>query len=652
MKHKYIYLVLSMLLVFLCKTKADIRLPKLVSNGMILQRNTNVTIWGFASPRENIRITFLNKTYRTIADTNGKWQLNLDPLSAGGPYNMTIKGNNSIQLSNILIGDVWVCSGQSNMEFLMERVKDKYAYIIANANNNYIRQFWVKPYANFQGTQEDVDAKSIGWTAADPQTVLHFTAVGYFFAKELYDKYKIPVGIINSSLGGTPVESWLSSDALKQFPDLDSIYQKYDDTAFTNSLQRKENQLVRKWNRMLLSEDKGLHEIPKWYEKNYQPDGWRNIEIPDYYIDMKRSDSSGVFWYRKEIILPASIKNKTAIIRLGNIDVSDSTYINGINVGYTLSRYTPRIYTIPSGLLTEGKNIITVRVVKTKNAGGFIIDKPYQLEIGKDVYPLSGEWQYKVGVRLPKSPSTTAVSHGPGGLYNAMIAPLINYKIKGILWYQGEGNTSNPKPYYKWFTALIKDWRAKWKNDSLPFLYVQISAYGHPGIEPVESNWAQVREAQLKTLQLPNTGMAVTTDIGEWNDVHPLNKWDVGKRLFLAAEKTAYHKNTIVFSGPIYHSMHISGDSIIIDFINIGSGLISKDADTLKQFAIAGTDGKYIWAHAFIKEHKVYVWNENISHPASVRYAWANTPLGSNLFNKEGLPASPFSTDKKDDPSL
>jgi len=650
MKHVRLLFLWIICTVTYLKANADVRLPRLISSGMVLQRDVKIPVWGWADAGEKITVTFLYKTYTTITDKNGKWQIKLDKASAGGPYSMMIQGNNTIRLTDILMGDVWLCSGQSNMEFLMERVKEKYADIIAHAANGFVRQFWVKPYADFQGPKEDVDAHSITWTKADPKTVLNFTAVGYFFALELFEKYKIPVGIINSSLGGTPVEAWLSSDALRQFPDLYSIYKKYGDTTYTSDIVGKNYRLTRSWNDSLQLKDKGLHEPVKWYDNRYKPEGWKNIVLPDYYTGIHRKDSSGAFWYRKEIILPDDVTDKKAMLRLGNIEMSDTTYLNGIKIGSVRTKYTPRVYDIPKGILKGGKNIITVRVVKMQNTGGFIIDKPYQLEVDNKKYSLAGSWLYKAGVVLPSTHSSIAVSHGPGGLYNAMIAPLIDYNIKGILWYQGEGNTGNPKPYYNWFTTLILDWRTKWRNDSLPFFYAQISSYGHPEQHPVESGWAAVREAQLKALSLPNTGMAVTFDIGEWNDVHPLDKLDVGKRLFLAAEKVAYHINEIIFSGPIYKSMSIQADTIIIDFKYKNKGLIAKDGDTLRQFAIAGQNGKYIWAHAVIKDNKVYVWNENVLHPSKVRYAWADTPLGANLYNEEGLPASPFSSDEDDNP--
>jgi sialate O-acetylesterase len=300
---------------------------------------------------------------------------------------------------------------------------------------------------------------------------------------------------------------------------------------------------------------------------------------------------------------------------------------------------------IKPGILKEGKNLITVRVISNEGRGGFVEDKPYALTAGDERIDLKGDWQYCLGADMEPLKGQTFIRWKPMGLYNAMIAPLLNFKIKGVIWYQGESNAGKPAEYKKLFPVLIHNWRKNWKLGDFPFLFVQLPNFMEARKQPAESNWALMREAQLQTLTVSNTAMAVAIDIGEWNDIHPLNKKDVGKRLALAARKAAYGEKDIVSSGPLYKSMKIDGNKIIITFAHTGSGLMTKGDDKLKCFAIAGADKKFVWANAKIEGDKVIVWHDEITSPAAVRYAWADNPEGANLYSKENLPASPFRTD-------
>jgi sialate O-acetylesterase len=459
----------------------------------------------------------------------------------------------------------------------------------------------------------------------------------------IYEKYHVPIGIINSSVGGPPVEAWTSEEGLKAFPEILKIIQKNKDTAYINSTNRQA--LIA--NKRPEPNDKGLTGPVRWYDTAYIPKNWHNINIPGYWEDQGVKDLDGIVWYRREIDIPASMTAIPARIFLGRIVDADMLYINGKQVGNTTYQYPQRRYHIAAGILKPGKNVFVIRVINDAGKGGFVPDKPYCIFAGKDTIDLKGTWQFKVAdVFTPKKgPMVRGISaqDQPTGLYNAMIAPLINYKIKGILWYQGEGNTARPAEYEKLLPALIADWRNKWQDPGLPFLYVQLPNFGDRNYLPSESNWATLREGQLKTLSVPNTAMAVAIDLGEWNDLHPDNKKDVGIRLALAAEKVAYGEN-MVYSGPIYKSSETDGNKIIISFTSTGSGLISIDGEPLNQFAIAGADKKFVWANAKIEGDKVIVWNESVSHPVYVRYAWADNPEDANLYNREGLPASPFRT--------
>lgn len=621
---------------------SQVKLPRLIRDSMILQRDKPINIWGWASAGERVIVKFNDKQYKTKSDEKGNWKILLLPIKAGGPYTMEISGKNKIRLKEILFGDVWFCSGQSNMVHQMNIHDVTYAKEIAEANYPQIRQFLIPALSNLQGPQDDLPAGS--WKAAVGEDVRPFSAVAYFFAKKLFEKYKVPIGIINASVGGTPIESWTSEEGLKDFSALTATIQKNKDTAYINTQRNRppdntSGQLT----------DRGLSGKTKWYDVSYVPKGWRNIAIPGYWEDQGIKDLNGVVWYRKEIDVPESMTGKPAKVFLGRIVDADILYINGKQIGATTYQYPQRRYTVPDDLLKTGKNIIVVKVINTFGKGGFVPDKPYCLFAGNDTIDLKGYWQYKVGeVFIPRSGAGgggIAAQNQPAALYNAMVSPVTNFTIKGFLWYQGESNAGRPEEYAKLQPVQIIDWRNKWKQGELPFLFAQLPGFMEYNYLPAESHWAMLRESQVKSLSVPNTGMAVTIDLGEWNDVHPDNKKDVGERLALVAEKVAYGEN-IVYSGPIFDSSKIESNKIIISFKNTGSGLISYDGEELSEFAIAGADKKFVWAKAKIEGDKVIVWNDDIKNPVFVRYAWADSPVNPNLFNKEGLPASPFRTDK------
>lgn len=623
-------------------TYCQIRLPRLISDGMVLQRNAEVKIWGWATSGEEIKIDFIGKSYSAKSDTDGKWSVLLSDLEVGGPYTMEINASNHISIKNILVGDVWICSGQSNMVLPMSRVRVKYEEVIAQSENSNIRYFAVPDRYDFNIVHEDLQRGD--WQSADPESVLKFAAAPYFFAKTLYEKYHVPIGLINASMGGVPIEAFLSEDALKAFPEHMATAVKVKDSSYINQIKRRERAASKAWYNRIYTLDKGYSEEKPWYDINYDASAWPTMNLPSLWKDGGLDPVNGVVWFRKEIDIPASLANKAAKLNLGRIVDSDSAYVNGKFVGTISYQYPPRRYTIPENVLQAGKNIIVVRIISNIGDGGFIKDKPYELIVEGQTYDLKGEWQYQLGAKMEPLPGETFFQYNPMGLFNGMIAPLTHYSVKGINWYQGEANAERPADYCKLLPALITDWRQQWNQPDLPFLYVQLPNFMEPSAQPGESNWALLREAQFKSLSVPETGMAVAIDIGEWNDIHPLNKEDVGKRLALAAQRVAYGED-IVSSGPIYQSSKIEGNKIIITFSSTGSGLYVKNGGDLKYFAIAGEDKKFVWAKAKIVDNTVVVWNDTINHPVAVRYAWANNPEGANLFNQEGLPASPFRTD-------
>jgi len=634
-------LLLPLLLLLSLCTTGQLRLPRLVSDGMILQRGADVKIWGWDTPNQAINIDFRDVTYLAKTTPEGTWEIKLPSLEAGGPYQMTISGSEVITLEDILIGDVWICSGQSNMELTMQRASPIYAQEIATAENPLIRQFNVSTRYDFRSPQSDFEKGE--WVKATPETVLSFSAVAYFFARDLFEKYQVPIGLINTSLGGSPAEAWMSEKTLMEFPKHFDELQRFKDDDLINEIQNSDNERIGAWYSTLLQKDAGNKNTP-WNTPDLNTDAWPSMPIPGYWSDQPIGPVNGVVWFRKEINLPPSMKDQPAKLLMGRIIDADSVFVNGVFVGTTSYQYPPRRYEVPAGVLRAGKNILTVRVINSSGKGGFVPDKPYTLTVGHKTIDLTGDWKYQLGAETEPLGPPTFIRWKPGGLYNGMLAPLFNYTIKGAIWYQGESNASRAKEYRTLFPAMIADWRTQWNQGDFPFLFVQLANYMETKATPGPSDWAMLREAQLQALSVPNTAMAVITDIGEWNDIHPLNKKDVGNRLALAAAKLAYGDD-LVHSGPVYKDFQIKGNKMILTFEHTGSGLKIK-GEELKGFAIAGKDQEFVWAKAKIKGNQITVWSADIKEPVAVRYAWADNPDQANLYNQEGLPASPFRTDQ------
>lgn len=639
MKQSFYKITLSLLLLALSATGgfATVKLPHLISDGMILQRDTPVKIWGWADAKENVTVTFLGKTYKTKADRNGNWSVTLPIQQAGGPYEIKV---NDITIKDVLFGDVWLCSGQSNMELPIARTLDLYADEVKQINDPMIRLFRVPMHYDFK--DEATDMKGGSWKPATQGNILDFSATAYFFAKELYDTYKVPVGLINTAIGGSPAEAWLSSEAIKKYPAFEAEAKKCAAPNFMEETRKKEQQAGHEWYSAMIKADKG---IGLWHKEDVDISGWDDFYLPGMWKEKGINVKNSVIWLRKEIELTSEEASKQATLRLGYIINSDSAFVNGKFVGTTGYEYPPRIYKVPEGVLKTGKNSIAIRIV-TNEWGGIREDKPYKLIVGNKEVDLTGEWKYCIGAELPPSSSSTFFQYKPTGLYNGMIAPVTNYKIKGAVWYQGESNTGRAKEYYALFQDLINDWRSRRGEPQMPFIYAQLPELNKPSKYPSESGMAELRNAQRQALNLPNTGMAVTLGFGEWNDIHPQNKKDVGFHMALEAKRVAYGDKAIVSAGPRLESMQVEGNSIILTFSSVGSGLYSNQV--LNGFAIAGSDNRFVWANATVlSSNKVKVWSNQIQNPVSVRYAWADNPEGANLKNKEGLLASPFTIEKK-----
>ncbi len=632
-------------LILLCASvnvMAEVRLPQLLSSGMVLQRNAETTLWGWADADEELAVSFDGHTYRTIANNAGEWQVRLPVKKAGGPYVMKIQGENTIILEDILIGDVWIASGQSNMELPMERVEPLYPREVRTADDPQIRHFQVPDSYNFKAPQNDV--QSGNWEKTTPETIGKFSAVGHFFAKAIHRSQDVPIGIINAAVGGSPVEAWISEGILKQFPEPYAELQRFKDDKLIERIMADDRKRADSWHNSLNKKDKGLRNGDYiWAAPALGTKDWYTMEIPGYWPETPKGPLNGVVWFRKTIEIPTDLADQEAKLILGRIVDADSVFVNATLVGSTGYQYPPRRYAVPAGVLKVGENTIAVRVISQQGRGGFVLDKDYELQFPDTSINLKGEWRYKVGATAEPLASQTFVRWKPTGLYNAMIAPLLNYGIKGVIWYQGESNVGHAE-YRERFSSMIDDWREKWGQGDFPFLFVQLASFLEPTSKPTDSSWASLREAQRETLSVPNTAMAVAIDVGEWNDIHPLNKKAVGDRLAAAAQKLAYDED-VVYSGPLYKSAEIKGNQMVLSFNHKGSGLVAQGDGELKYFAIAGEDRQFVWAQAEIRGDKVVVWSDKIENPKAVRYAWADNPEGANLYNKEGIPASPFRTD-------
>ena len=617
---------------------ANVRLHNIFQSNMVLQRDMPCTIWGWADKGEKISITIDNITYKTKAAKDGSWKIVLPKHAAGGPLSVTVKGNNTIQLDNILYGDIWLCGGQSNMQFHVNEIAVKETDAQRNNNNN-IRLFTAGLSTNY--VPQDTLAGGT-WKICDIQTIQDFSAVGFFFGRHLQENLHIPIGLIADNLGATAVETWMSNDALMTMPQFKDYYDAYLAPGKNFATVRAEFEKIKpEWEQQFyLANDPGLTE--KWYDTSTNTSDWKTLNVPGYWNNEELKNFDGAVWMRRTFDLPENYTGTTFNVSLGQLDDYDITWVNGHKVGETLGNFNWRNYSVPVKYLQPKNNVIVVRIFDAGNKGGI-----YNMFWDPR---LAGTWQYKTGAAINAANFTKPlivndyVFSSPALLYNGCIAPITNLAIKGVIWYQGEGNASRAEEYKTLFPAMINNWRNKFKQDSLPFFFVQLANYMQEPVMPGNSEWAELREAQAAALQLPNTGMATAIDIGEANDIHPKNKKDVGMRLGLAALKNIYHVDT-AYTSPLYESMTVSGDSIIVSFSDNPELKSTDKYGYLNGFAIAGKDNVFHWAQAYISNNKVVVYSSMVKAPVAVRYAWADNPGTLNLYSSKGLPVAPFRTD-------
>ena len=599
---------------------AKVRLPKLVSDKMVLQRDTDLKIWGWADAGEKVTVRLQGNYYETEANKNGNWEVTLPPQQAGGPYLLEV---NEIVIRDVLVGDVWLCSGQSNQETPIHRLTEMFPEI--NVSNNHMIRHYKVPTQDIKETLAEEIAGNAVWHSGVASEVMNWTALAYFYAQEAYAKTKVPQGMLVSSLGGSAIESWVSQEHLKEFPRL--------------VLDKEALELMNQ-----ASKDQGEG---KWNQLNWDDSDWETMQMPGTWRE-NGVNVRGTVWLRKDFEIPEAMEGRHARLAMGTLVHNDAVFVNGVYVGSTGYEYPPRRYQIPAGVLRKGKNTIAVRLNAPAGNGEFIKDKPYKIIGDAAEIDLTGTWKYKVGLDLAEvSKYTERLKNRQSvgsGLYNGMIYPIRHYRVKGAIWYQGESNAGRSHEYGALVSALITNWRELWQKPELPFLLVQLPNFMEKHEKPTDSGWARIREAQLNTFKTtPNTALAVTYDVGEWNDIHPLNKKAVAQRLFLGALKVVYGEK-VTHSGPVYKDMKIEGDKIVISFTETGRGLMAKGG-TLKHFAIAGEDKQFVWAEAVIRGNKVVVSSKSVKNPVAVRYAWSDNPDEANLCNKEGLLASPFRTD-------
>ena len=531
-------------LLCLCATSmvdAKVKLPALISDGMVLQREQPIKVWGTADAGESVQVKFLKNAtptgvkggklkvaYTVTADANGRWTLTLPAMKPGGPYILQV---NDIELKDILVGDVWLCSGQSNMELPVSRVTDMFRDEIAAYENTNIRQLKVPNIFNFHAPQADLP-DYVAWKPLTQENVMNFSALGYFFAKAMYEKNSIPVGLINSSWGGTPVEAWISEEGLKEFPKYINDKRQYEDDAYLKSIKQTEGLSFYRWNTSLYRGDAGLHEATPWYAANYNDKDWKTVDL--FSTDWGTNGLNpinGSHWFRKEVEVPQDWNGKEATLRLGCIVDADSVYVNGTFVGTVSYQYPPRIYTIPAGVLKAGKNTVTIRLISNNGYPHFVKEKPYKIVCGNEEVSLQGEWKYRLGASMPPAPGMMFFCYKPVCLYNAMIAPLQNYGIRGVLWYQGESNVDRRNEYAALLTAMIADWRSTFGNPELPFYIVELADFLSRDDVSGRQAWAEMRKEQAKVADTNrNTRLIRNSDLGEWNDIHPLDKKTLGQR--------------------------------------------------------------------------------------------------------------------------
>ena len=651
---KYKLTILCTFLAFLTtEVSAKVKLPQFFQSGMVIQRGKPVPVWGKADAGEKVSVRINKFKTVIIADSNGNFRVDLPAMKAGGPYTLMV---GDVVLTNVLVGDVWLCSGQSNVDVTIERVYPQYTKEIDQMANDQVRLFRIQNETNTHGVQDDIRPTSINWKSLTKENAWQFSALGSFLGKRMQEQHGVPQGIIVNSWGGTPIEAWISADTLRKDYPLQIgktlLFQKDEYV----QAQTKANQLAdQRWYEVLNESDPGMQQ--HFTALDYDDSSWKTVH--QYSMEWAKKDGRGIIgsiWLRQHVHVDKEHAGKPARLLLGTLFDADFTYLNGKEIGRTYYQYPPRRYDIPAGLLREGDNVITIRFINKYGIAHFIPEKPYMIAFGddrysqnpmpKDVIPLSENWLHHAGVSMPSCPSgDVSLQNLPSTLYNAVVYPLAPYAIRGVVWYQGESNTGNPAPYADLLRKMMNNWRTLWKDPKLPFCIVQLANYDgrqqtgmpQPMTEqpmPVNSNWARLREAQRQVAKEdPYAALAVAIDLGETVDIHPLRKKEVAERVGLCFDHLALHKNVKLSPQPI-HAQMVDG-KVVVTF---DQPLREGEQAT---FEIAGADHKFINVKAIAKGNQVSL-ESPVSDPEKVRYAWKDNPVHAHLVSEKGLPSPPF----------
>lgn len=631
--------------------QAKVVLPSVFTDNMVLQQKTDITFYGDATKNKQLTVKtgWNGKEYHTEADGQGKWSLKIPTPAAGGPYEITFSDGKKLQLKNVMIGEVWFCSGQSNMEMPVAgwgKVMN-YEQEIAEAAYPAIRLFQVKKNTSLAPLKE-VESTLGGWQECSSATVPEFSALAYFYARALWKELNVPIGVIDCTWGGTPAEAWMNHETLRQVMGFREEMDKLERLGFDpNRMEQAYSEERAHWQSLFTEKDKGMENGKLcWTAPSLSEEDWQTISLPGYWEGKGLKDFDGIIWFRRSLEIPAEWAGKPLTLRLGMIDDEDITYFNGVEIARGAGYMTPRTYTIPAKLVKAGKAVLAVRVSDFGGEGG-IHGKAEELYVeadGKRI-SLAGDWKYRIGLSLkgfPPAPvSPIQSSSYPTVLFNAMAKPWTAFPIKGVIWYQGEANVGRSEQYGDLFPALITDWRRQWRSN-FPFYFVQLANFMESKKIQPNSEWAALREAQTKALKLDQVGMAVTIDIGLADDIHPKNKQEVGRRLALLALAGSYGKN-VSSSAPVFQNYIIKGDKMELDFGQKQDGFKIKDT-TLKGFTIAGPDRVFYSAEAMVQNGKIIVSSPKVSVPLAARYGWADNP-DCNLYGENGLPVAPFRTD-------
>lgn len=649
---KLVFIFVALLCASLMEAK--VTLPQLFQSGMVLQRGKVIPVWGKADAGEVVTIQFNKKQYTVTADAEGKWRIDLPKMKAGGPYQLTV---GELVIDNVMIGDVWLLSGQSNIDVHIERVYPQYAQEVDNYENDQIRLFRVQNDTDTHGVRDDIRPTSINWKPLNKQNAWPFSAVGYFLGKRMYEKNKVAQGIIVNSWGGTPIEAWISKDSLEHdYPMLVKRTQFFQNDEYVKAQAQANMQAERQWQKILHESDPGIKQ--NWTSADYDDSAWQTINQWNW-----GWRGTGTVWLRQHIIIDKVHAQKPARLLLGTLFDRDVTYLNGQQIGQTGYQYPPRRYDIPEGLLREGDNVITVRFINKYGMVHFIPEKPYLIAFGddrcsqnpmpKDVIPLSEEWKFSVGAEMPNCPSgDISLQNIPTTLYNAVLYPLAPYALSGVVWYQGESNTGNPAPYADYLKKLMGCWRDCWQDQQMPFVIVQLAnydgrqqtAFPRPitlQTEPVNSGWAQLREAQRLIVKADaRAELAVINDLGETVDIHPLRKKEVAERIGICFDRLVY--NNKVNLAPEVTASEMKDNKIVLTLDQ------PVEAGEIYSFEVAARDGDCVFQNvkAHAEGNKITLTLPKDFHPLSkvyaVRYAWKDNPIMANVRSQAGLPMSSF----------